>query len=262
MSFPDTYTKTTIISPWELERGSPDTPYNVSGNLGNPTSYDRIGLEDGEAYLERIYGITGVCSSPQNCCMILTATPQTNCVSNTYAECNFGSNCQYPCDALADGIVEGYKAFVELYEKELAMTADLGVVCPADFARSCPTEEFKVESNSNQTLVEMLSSYKGKIVLTKDSLVNLASTSVGDTMDEVEDFLCNMNVSFVEKRYDEVKDDICGTLFGGVAQINWSLWLLGICLEAAAILAHLLIVRLRGSSEKEASGYSMAEIYG
>ena len=81
-------------------------------------------------------------------------------------------------------------------------------------------------------------------------------------MDEVEDFLCNMNVSFVEKRYDEVKDDICGTLFGGVAQINWSLWLLGICLEAAAILAHLLIVRLRGSSEKEASGYSMAEIYG
>ena len=72
-------------------------------------------------------------------------------------------------------------------------------------------------------------------------------------MVEVEDFLCTMNVSFVERRYDEVKNDICGILFGGVAQINWALWLLGLSLELVAILAHLLVVRLRGLSEKEAA---------
>ena len=55
-----------------------------------------------------------------------------------------------------------------------------------------------------------------------------------------------MNVSFVERRYDEVKNDICGILFGGVAQITWALWLLGLSLELVAILAHLLVVRLRG----------------
>ena len=62
-----------------------------------------------------------------------------------------------------------------------------------------------------------------------------------------------MNVSFVERRYDEVKNDICGTMFGGIAQVNWALWLLGISLEIVAILSNILSVRLRGLSEKVAA---------
>lgn len=50
----------------------------------------------------------------------------------------------------------------------------------------------------------------------------------------------------------QVKLDICSTLFGGVAQITGALWLLGISLEIVAITAHILTVRLRGLSEKEA----------
>ena len=147
-------------------------------------------------------------------------------------------------------IIEGVRVFENLYEKEQAMSADLGVICPADY--SCPTPEFASE-HSNRTLVEMIEDYKGKITGTKDDLVNLATTSVGDSMLEVEDFLCNMNVSFVEARYDQVVNQhICSTLFGGLAQINWGLWLLGFSLELVAILAHVLTVRLRGLSEKEA----------
>lgn len=165
--------------------------------------------------------------------------------------------CQYPCDILKTGIVEGHRAFVELHNKELAMTADLGVMCPIDFGDTCPTQDFRAQY-SNLTLVGLLEDYKGKIVETKDSLVNLASTSVGDAMMEVEDFLCNMNVSFVERRYDQVQNHICEKLFGGLTQITWGLWLLGISLEMVAILAHILTVRLRGLSEKEAS-FTMLE---
>ena len=44
-------------------------------------------------------------------------------------------------------------------------------------------------------------------------MFNLASASVEDTMLEVEDFLCNIKVSFVEQRYDGVKNNICDILF-------------------------------------------------
>ena len=132
------------------------------------------------------------------------------------------------------------------------MSADLGVLCPTDLDDTCPTQAFSSQY-ANVTLVGLLDDYKGKIIGTKDNLVILSQTSVGDVMIEVEDFLCSMNVSFVERRYDEVKNDICGILFGGVAQITWALWLLGLSLELVAILAHLLVVRLRGLSENEAA---------
>jgi len=214
--FADTYTKDTITSPWSLGRLTETTPYVI--RTGSPTSYDRMGSEDGETYLGRIYDKAG-------------------------------------CDVLKNGVIEGYRAVLQLYNVEMAMTADLGVSCPtdkADFDDTCPTQEFQ-SRYANLTLVGLLEDYKGKITGTKDSLVNLASTSVGDTMLEVEDFLCNMNVSFVERRYDEVKHDICVTLFGGVTQINLALWLLGLSLEMVAVLAHVLSVRLRGLSRKEAA---------
>ena len=44
--FTDTYTKETILSPWDLDRSTDSTPYIIRGNLGNSTTYDRIGLED------------------------------------------------------------------------------------------------------------------------------------------------------------------------------------------------------------------------
>jgi len=251
--FTDTYSKETILRPWDLSRDSVLTPYIIRDNLGKPTSYDRIGSEDGETYLERVYNKAGVCLDPSNCCIQTgTFSSSDSCNSiQAYDDCDYGANCEYPCEYLKEGIVEGFRAFENLYHKEQAMTADLGIICPV-FDDTCPTQVFKTQ-HSNLTLVEMIEDYKGKIIGTKNRLVNLASTSVGDAMMEVEDFLCNMNVSFVERRYNEVKNDICGTMFGGLAQINWGLWLLGISLEMVAILAHILTVRLRGLSQKEAA---------
>ncbi|KAL9183550.1 hypothetical protein ACHAXT_004406 [Thalassiosira profunda] len=249
--FTDVYKKETVTSPWSLDRGTDSTPYVIRGNQGNTTSFDRIGLESPTEYLDRIYNKAGICSDSSNCC-IEYPWPQVTCSSDLYDDCDAGDNCQYPCEPLRAGIIEGYNAYLQLRQKELDMKADLGVVCPADFTGTCPTEAF-ASQYSNLTLVGMLEDYKDNIVDTKDDLVNLASTSVGEAMVEVQDFLCNMNVSFVERRYDETKDTLCGTLFGGLAQVMWGMWILGISLELIAILAHILTVRLRGQSEKEAT---------
>jgi hypothetical protein len=76
--------------------------------------------------------------------------------------------------------------------------------------------------------------------------VALAATSVGDAMIEVEDFLCNMNVSFVERRFKEVKSGICGKGFLGIEKLTWALFVLGISLEIISIMSHVLSVRLSG----------------
>ena len=249
--FNDTYTEDEMLAPWgKWDSNSNATPYIIRDNLGDPTTYSRVGEEDSETYFGRIYNKAGICSNPSSCC-IRNATPPITCESNIYDDCDFGDNCEYPCDALKVGIVEGSKQYVQLLNKELLMTADLGVICPVAMNITCPTLDFRTQF-SNMTLVGLLGDYEHKIVGTKDSLVNLASTSVGDAMIEVEDFLCKMNASFVEKRYDEVKYDICGTFFGGVVQINWAFWLLGLCLEIVAIVAHILTVRLQDLFDEDA----------
>ena len=86
------------------------------------------------------------------------------------------------CAALQVAIVEGHAAFISLYDKTHRMTADLGVTI-----------------YSNLTLVTQLENYKTKISYTKDALIALDSTSVGETMYEIEDPLCDMNVFFAER---------------------------------------------------------------
>lgn len=263
--FVDVYTKATIMEPWELSRTNDITPYIIRGNFGNATSYERSGSEDSSAYLSRIYNKAGVCKAGSSCCIQITPTPPSICSSNPLDDCDYGDNCGYPCEALKVAIVEGHAALVSLYDREHRMTADLGVICPADAL--CPTNEFKA-NYSNLTLVAQVENFKTKISFTKDSLVALASTSVGQAMLEVEDFLCNMNVSFVAGRYTEMKDHICGKAFFGIEKLMWALFALGISLEIMAIVSHVLSVRLSGSRKDNylydlegGNGLTRAEIY-
>ena len=244
------YGKNVILSPWDLAREENVTSYAIRDNLGEPTTYGRLNsMEDGETYIARIHDKTGVCSNPSDCC-ILGLAPAGTCESGLYENCDSGQNCVYPCEAIKAAIVEGYKATVSLLEQERGMTADLGVVCPVD--STCPTPQFQA-MHSNSTLVQMVKDYREDIITTKDLLVSLAETSVGGAMLEIDDFLCHMNITFIEGRYNQVQSDICQTLFGGVSQITLSLWILGLALETIAVMSHILIVRVGSRAEREGS---------
>ena len=132
------------------------------------------------------------------------------------------------------------------------MTANLGVRCPTGY--TCPTAEF-VAVDQSETILSLISSYESNITKTAEDLVNLTSTSVGDAMEQIEDFLCNMDVSFVGDRYGQLEYEFCDTMFGGFTQISGALWAISILLEIIAILASLLSIRLRGVSQDEVDDY-------
>ena len=241
--FQDIYTKETVLQPWTAHSGKQMSTTWILQSSGEVGSYSREGDETEIEYMTRIYDISGICSTSTSCCL------GNVCGIEKGGACNRGNDCLYPCEDLSNLIVKGYAGYLEANEIEIDMTSDLGVICPD--SSFCPTESFQ-ELGNNHTLLGLLHDFKTNITSTTDNLVDLASTSVGSTMDEVEVFLCNMNVSFVEKRFDQVKDDLCGSMFGGIAQIHWGLWLLSISLQVLAILANVLCVRLRGLTRKAA----------
>ena len=249
-AFGDTdYSKETILQPWTLDRPTDDTSYIIRNNFGNSTTYSRLGTETAEDYLGRIYDIAGICSISSDCCIYIDPS-QATCQSAEYATCDYGASCIYPCNDVRTAIVQGFNAFVQLYDAELKMTADLGIECPANgYDGTCPSQQFKMEY-SNSTLVGSIEDYRGKISSTKDNLVALASTSVGDTMLEVEDFLCNMNISFIETRYQDLKKDVCWSGLGGTSQITIAFWIVAVGLEIIAITSGILAIRLQPNYDK------------
>jgi hypothetical protein len=238
-----------VLLPWNVERPIEETPYPIRENFGNPTSYSRKGTETVEDYISRVYNIAGICTTSSDCCIYENPMSGT-CESAQYASCDFGTGCVYPCSSVRTAIVQGYNAFMQVYDVELKMTADLGVDCPVNgYSGTCPTDEFKAHY-SNLTLVGSIEEYRDKISSTKNSLVDLASTSIGDTMVQVEDFMCTMNISFVQGRFDDLKEEVCESMFGGLAQINIAFWVVGIGLEIIAITSSILAVRLKRNYEK------------
>jgi hypothetical protein len=256
MSFPgcmfgDKYSEDNILQPWLANDSKGNTTWKISqtGEYGN---YARQGAENATQYIARIYSVAGKCgTSSGSCCL----NGDCNKVKND--ACNKGDNCVYPfgCTDLANGINAGYVGYLQAYDTQQRMTADLGVICPSKLSDStplsCPTPEF-IALGNDKTLVSLVTAYGSNITNTATSLANIATTSVGDAMTQVQKFLCNMNVSFVAGRYNQVRDEVCGTMLGGFAQINFSLWMAAICLEIIAILANMLSTRLKGISKREA----------
>mmetsp|Transcript_11370 Transcript_11370/g.17066 ORF Transcript_11370/g.17066 Transcript_11370/m.17066 type:complete len:847 (-) Transcript_11370:181-2721(-) len=243
--FNDTYTKSSILEPWNENTGKISTTWilNSTGSYGD---YARIGAENSTEYMKRIYSVAGICIGP-SCCL------GNDCATIAIEDsCNGGVNCNYPCGNVGEKIAYGHVDYLEGDLIEKKMTADLGVKCPDGY--SCPTGEFQSMGHS-LTLYDLITTYGINVTATKDDLVNLTETKVGEAMDEIEDFLCNMDVSFVGKRYNQVEKEFCETMFGGFSQISGALWAIALLLEISAVLASVLSVRLRGVSEDEADDY-------
>ena len=239
--FSTEYSSDDVLVPWYANTGRVTTAW-LSNSTGVTIDYGRIANESGRQYFDRIYGdVAGFCSASDDCCL------QGDCTKVAGDACNGGDDCVYPCEELGNAIVTGYAAYLDLHDIQLGMSADLGVICPTQ-ATSCPTSEFAAAGH-NQPIVDSIVAYQIKITTTADSLINLASTSIGDIMIEVQDLLCNMDVSFVRQRYQKVEQEVCDRMLGGFASVNWALWALAVFLSISAILANVLAVRLNAKSK-------------
>ena len=242
--FGDNYLKDNILNPWDANVNKNQTDWVVN-STGLQGDYQRFGIESNVDYIKRIYTTAGKCTGT-SCCL------NDNCDVEISQWCNKGDDCSYFCNEIGEGILSGYKTYLSVDVIERNMTADLGVRCPSGF--SCPSTEFGLTSQSN-TMLSLIATYGENITATSNQLVNLTSTKVGEAMQEIEDFLCNMDVSFVGDRYTQIEEEFCETMFGGFTQISGALWVISILLEVTAILASVLSIRLRGVSEDEADEY-------
>jgi len=234
--FSTEYSTDDILEPWYGNTGKGTTAW-LSKSTGSAIDYSRIANETAAEYFDRLYGdVAGVCAASDDCCL------QGNCAKIVGDVCNGGGDCLYPCEELGNAIITGYATYTDLYDLQLGMSADLGIICPAE-ATSCPTPDFAAAGH-NQTVVDLIVDFQSNITMTANSLVNLATTSVGDIMIEVQDLLCNMNISFVKQRYERIEQSVCRQTLGGVASVNWALWALAVFLSVSAILANVLAVRL------------------
>ena len=235
--FTTEYSRDDVLTPWHANTGRSTTAW-LSKSTGTTIGYERIANESGTQYFDRIYGdVAGICSASDDCCL------QGDCTKVTGDACNGGTDCDYPCEEMGTAIITGYAAYLDLQEVQLGMSADLGVVCPTE-AASCPT------FGHDETIVDLIVAYQSNITATANSLVNVASTSIGDIMIEVQDLLCNMDVSFVRQRYQKVEQQVCDRMLGGFASVNWALWALAVFLSISAILANILAVRLNARSKR------------
>jgi hypothetical protein len=234
------WTEDDFLEPWN--RTSTITSWNLN-STGLPASEERIGNESPEEYINRLYSIAGKCnSSTGDCCL------NEDCSRQIEESCNKGIHCQRElvCEAASQSIRMSF----EKWHDANRMSANLGVICPQDL--TCPTVDFQSRGNQ-ETVVGLVSSYGENITETAGNLINIANTTIGDAMEQVRLFLCNMNITFVANGYHQVRNEICETMLGGFSQINFGFWALGIWLQSIAILSNILATRLRGYSKREAS---------
>ena len=218
----DEYDDSNIREPWIANVQKGFTSWEAK-NSGTNINYSRQGQENGTEYMNRIYQVS-----------------------------------EEPCSNLTSVIHDGYLSYLDAFDVEQKMTADLGVECPSKLSDSspltCPTVEFR-EVGYNRTIIKWLNEYKTNVTGTADTLLSIATTSVGETMKNIQSFLCNMNMSFIATGYYALHEEVCQSMLGGFAQINIALLALSFFLQIAAVLLLTLATRLQGSSRKQVMNY-------
>jgi len=226
-------------APWDLitstsvPTGTGTAQWVDKVTLATGVSFARESSETGAEWVARIFNAAGVDS-----------------VSG--ARCNSGATCNYICEPFETFIKYAYGNATQAKQWQDDMLIDLGVEyppypagCPA--GKTCPTPAWTAAGNP-RTIKQELLNYQNNITTTTNDIIGIANTAVGDIMDQVSLFLCNMNCGFVGELYNNVHGDMCVTLLGGVIQISAGFWLLAIFMFLNSALGSMLVVRLRGIS--------------
>ncbi|GMH75180.1 hypothetical protein TL16_g06676 [Triparma laevis f. inornata] len=213
----------------------------------------RAGSETGVQYMARVFQDTaGICGG-DFCGAASLGDP-----------CNTGADCSFLCTTIEDTIQTVWAEIVDARALVGDMLIDLGVeyfddsgsepvFCPSGTSTptlTCPTAAFQTAGNA-RTVKQELYNFQANITATTNDIVNIANSAVGDIMDQVTIFLCNMECGFVADLYNNVHNDLCGTLLGGVLQISAGFWFLALFMFLNSALGALLVVRMRGISKAD-----------
>lgn len=192
------------------------TPWSES-NTGavswNTEDYAREGTEDGLAYMTRIYTIAD------------------------YTLCGFELK----------NLTDAWEFASEKVQLIEDMEADLGFNAELCETVSCPTEAWPYSN----TLWEQLLEYERNVTLLEESLLNMTDSLVGDLINHVDDFYCNMKCGFIATLYHEMSDAMCNSLLGGFIQINGALMTLAFFQIPIILCAEILVTRLWGKHKSQ-----------
>jgi hypothetical protein len=240
--FNDDYTVENVFEPWTANQAKGQTSWPLF-STGFNGSYKRNGNESGLDYMGRIYNVAGSCNSTISCCL------NQMCSLSVGHSCNSGSNCKYICSELYLDIIERYHDVTVALSVQQNMSADWGIVCPSNVM--CPTDKYRDLTGMNQTISDLIQSYKPQVERASALLLNMTSGSMGELLLSIDDFLCDTNISFVPMYFSLAKNEVCGPMVAAFAQVNVCVWVVSIVLEVIAILSCILSIRMRGRSRKE-----------
>ncbi len=256
--FQDTYAVSDMRTPWVSNSGRVNTRYvlnsttgtNVDGNWYFRASQNESGLD----YMSRIYNIAGRCvsSNSMDCCIRNSSSKIFICNLNYGDWCTYGSACRNLCSDVSQAIIHGYVQVLNSMDIVEHMRSDLGIFCPT--GQRCPTVQFQ-SMGHDSTILTDVDTFQVQFTNLSDALLNTAGISIQEGKDAIEELICLMNFSFVEKRYRQLHVDVCETFLGGIAQMHWIMWILALVLEIIAVIGCMLIVRMKWHGEEEEKLY-------
>ena len=264
------------MEPWVIMANKGRAGQNTAWEtmeLNQQQSYDRQGSETANAYMRRLYNAAGICTggdayaadpisnSPLPCSRGDPSNPTTvNPPASPGAPfnyCNDGDGCNFLCEPFYTALFVGDDAKPAAWDfltdttvAKKNMLKDLGTECP-DGTVCEPTDEAKAKG-SEMTIIAYIDLYQANLETTFGDLKDTTNNAVGDIMEQVRRFLCNMRCGFVGDVWNNVHSDLCTTMLGGFLQMSLSLWLLSLFMFLNAFVGAILVVRMRGVSTDEA----------
>ncbi|GMI43955.1 hypothetical protein TeGR_g13565 [Tetraparma gracilis] len=193
-------------------------------------------------------------------------------LTDDFNRCSSGDGCEFVCGIPDEPAIEAdgqslngmtlsgvidmlYGLTVDTVDLKNNMLLDLGTECvagaPAPFTPPCEPTQAAKDKGNDMTVIMYIDTYSENLEGTLTSLKDTTENAVGDIMEQVRIFLCNMNCGFVGDVWEEVHTDLCSTMLGGFLQMGLSLWLLALFMFFNAALGAILAVRMRGVSKDE-----------
>jgi len=217
----------TIRAPWEQMRNDEYTTWETSQT---PTQYARVGTETREEYVGRLLEVRPIGECPD-----------------------------WP--AFDESVMEAYEVVVQLLVLREDMTVDFGIfgttisneiktIRGCEENTLCTTAAFRQKTpNRDDSVANVVIDIEDRLEDTKDAFIQLGDDTVGDLINHVDDFYCNMFCGYIRNDYEKVHEGMCVSTLEGFASVSIAVYVLAILLVPFTVCAAILVIRLQGEGK-------------